>query len=68
MAYTPELSQIHSAALRRIAWAMDMPMTKAMVEIFEYVGNVLDNDKICSACRDRSFCCDCLFKRNGGEK
>jgi hypothetical protein len=68
MAYTPELSQIRSAALRRIAWAMDMPMTKAMAEIFEYVGNVIDNDKICSACRDKSFCSDCLFNNIGGEK
>ena len=68
MAYTPELSQTHSGALRRIAWAMKIPMTKAMVRIFEIVGNALDKDKICSACRDNSFCSDCLFKRNGGEK
>jgi hypothetical protein len=68
MAYTPELSRTHSGALRRIAWAMEIPMTKAMVEIFEIVGDALDNDKICSACRDRSFCNDCLFKKNGGEK
>ena len=68
MAYTPELSQTHSAALRRIAWAMEIPMTKAMVEIFEIVGDALDNDKICSACRDKSFCNDCLFNYIGGEK
>ena len=64
MAYTPELSQIHSAALRRIAWAMDLPMTKTMVEIFEYVGNALDKNKICSSCRDKSFCSHCLFSNS----
>ena len=68
MAYTPELSQTHSGALRRIAWAMKIPMTKAMVEIFEIAAKALDNNKICSACWDSSFCSDCLFKRNGGEK
>jgi hypothetical protein len=68
MAYTPELSQTHSGTLRRIAWAMEIPMTKAMVKILEIAAKALDNDKICSACRDRSFCSDCLFKSNGGEK
>ena len=68
MAYTPELSQTHSGTLRRIAWAMEIPMTKAMVKILEIAAKALDNDKICSACRDRSFCSDSLFKRNGGEK
>jgi hypothetical protein len=64
MAYTPELSQIHSAALRRIAWAIDMPMTKAMVEIFEYISHTLDSDKICGACRDKNFCSHCPFCKN----
>ncbi len=30
MAYTPELSMKSSCTLRRLAWALDMPMTKAM--------------------------------------
>jgi hypothetical protein len=30
MAYTPELSLKHSCALRRLAWALDIPMTKVM--------------------------------------
>ena len=68
MAYTPELSRTHSGALRRIAWAMKIPMTKTMFKLIEIAGNALGNDKTCSACRDESFCSDCLFKKNGGEK
>ena len=61
MAYTPELSQRHSGALRRIAWALGIPMTMAMEFIFDHAGQMLDGKRICDACRDRSRCCDCVF-------
>ncbi len=66
MAYTPELTLDHSATLRRIAWAMDLPMTKAIGEVFDYLGSTLDPKKVCSACRDKSKCHSCSFNRKGG--
>ena len=65
MAYTPELTQHHSATLRRIAWAMGRPMTKAIDEVFDYLGATLDPEKVCSACRDKSKCNSCSFNRKG---
>lgn len=65
MAYTPELSRHHSATLRRIAWAMDVAMTKAIGEVFDYLGSTLDPKKVCSACRDKSKCNSCSFNRKG---
>ena len=65
MAYTPELSQHHSATLRRIAWAMEMPMTRSLEDIFDYFGRTLDPNKICSACRDKTKCASCPFNRKG---
>ena len=65
MAYTPELSPEHSATLRRIAWAMRMPMTKALADILDYLGTTLDPTKVCSACRDKSQCPSCPFNRKG---
>ena len=65
MAYTPELSTKSSCTLRRIAWALGVPMTKAMERIFEHLPLVLDGRKICSACRDRSRCHECEFSRRG---
>ena len=65
MAYTPELDLYHSATLRRIAWAMDVPMTKAIGEVFDYLGSTLDYKKICSACRDKSKCHSCPFNKKG---
>ncbi len=65
MAYTPELTSQHSATLRRIAWALQMPMTKAIGEVFDYLGDTLDPIKVCSACRDQSRSATCPFNRKG---
>lgn len=67
MAYTPELTREHSSTLRRIAWAMQVPMTKALGQIFDYLGNHLDPDSICSACRDKTRCPICPFNRKGAK-
>jgi len=61
MAYTPELRQEHSATLRRIAWALDTPMTKAMGHIFDYLATKIDNTLVCQKCRDHSKCKTCSF-------
>ena len=64
MAYTPELTQDYSGALRRIAWALDLPMTTAIEEVIFQVSREVDKKLICKACRDDSFCGRCLFKGN----
>ena len=61
MAYTPELSQDYSGALRRIAWALDLPMTTALEEVIFQIGREVDRKLICEVCRDNSFCDRCLF-------
>ena len=65
MAYTPELSQRHSGTLRRIAWALDQPMTKAMALVFDHLGRLLDAEKVCYKCRDKTRCDECAFNRKG---
>ena len=61
MAYTPELSLQSSAILRRVAWALDVPMTVAIERVFEHLPSILDRPKVCAACRDRSKCAACAF-------
>ena len=63
MAYTPELSYRHSCTLRRISWALQMPMTKAIEKVFDYVGDLLDPKKVCESCRDKTRCENCVFNR-----
>jgi len=65
MAYTPELSNYQSCTLRRIAWALGIPMTKAMNEMVEYISSVIDKRRVCAACKDKSKCNTCAFNKKG---
>jgi hypothetical protein len=62
LAYTPELSDYHSGTLRRIAWALGKPMTKTLHAILDSMDLVIEPDKVCERCRDRSRCDQCYFK------
>ena len=71
MAYTPELSLKSSRTLRRIAWAMDLPMTQGIEFVFEYLPKIIDSEKVCQGCRDKTKCSGCGFnsvKQNQEEK
>jgi len=61
MAYTPELSLKSSQTLRRIAWALDKPMTKAIEIVIKNITMFLDPKKVCEKCKDDSLCSECIF-------
>lgn len=61
MAYTPELSLRSSCTLRRISWALDVPMTKGIQFVFDYLPLIRDREKVCQGCQDRSKCAECSF-------
>ena len=61
MAYTPELSLQSSRILRRISWSLGVPMTKGIEIIFDYLPQILDRNKVCQGCRDKSKCSECSF-------
>ena len=63
MAYTHELSMKSSCTLRRISWALGVPMTQGIEFVFNYLPQILDHQKFCEACRDRTKCLDCSFNR-----
>jgi len=64
MAYTPELSMKSACTLRRISWALGVPMTKGIEFVFDYIPKILDRDLVCQGCRDRSKCAECGFNAN----
>jgi hypothetical protein len=45
--------------LRRIAWALDLPMTRGIEAVFDYLVRVIERDKICASCRDPTRCSSC---------
>jgi hypothetical protein len=63
MAYTPELSLRSSCTLRRISWALGLPMTEGIEVVFDYLPQILDRKKVCKGCRDRTKCAECSFNR-----
>lgn len=63
MAYTPELNQQESGNLRRIAWALGLPMTKTMSRVLEHATSQVNKTMICDACKDKTFCSQCFVRR-----
>ena len=68
MAYTPELSLRSSSTLRRVSWALGVPMTVGIEFVFDYLPRILDRSKVCKACRDRSRCSDCAFNSHASDE
>jgi len=62
-AYTPQFSLFMSAAVRRLAWSMKKPMTKAIETLILALPAITDTSKICEACQDKSDCKNCIFSR-----
>jgi len=61
--YSPQLSAEASASIRRFAWSMDKPMTKAIEKLIMALPAIIDPTKICLACQDKSDCKNCIFSR-----
>jgi len=61
MAYTPELTLKSSSTLRRISWGLGLPMTQGIELIFDYLPQILDREKVCQGCRDKTKCTECAF-------
>jgi hypothetical protein len=61
MAYTPELGDEASCTLRRIAWALHLPMTKAIDIVMNAIPMIIDREKVCDGCKDKTRCQDCIF-------
>lgn len=63
MAYTPEFDLATVRIVRRIAWAMNVPMTVALPSIIQWIATRLDPGKMCSSCRSPVGCGECPFNK-----
>jgi hypothetical protein len=59
--YGPDLSEISAVSIRRLAWAMNTNMGKAIEIIVRASPMILNTEKICSICKDKK-CLVCAFK------
>jgi len=62
--YGPNLSEVSCISIRRLAWAMDTNMGKAVEALVMLLPTYLDKGKVCDACEDTSKCTACIFKSN----
>ena len=64
MVYSPQLTQIGSATLRRLAWHLGKPMTKSLEMLIELTAMKMAEARpgeVCSKCKDNSICEVCPF-------
>ena len=59
--YGPELSELTAVTVRRLAWAMNTNMGKAIEIIVRASPMLLSDEKICTICKDKK-CLICAFK------
>jgi hypothetical protein len=61
--YTPKMSFETSEIIRRLAWSLNLPMTKALERLVNALAVITNRTKICNACKDKSNCKGCIFSR-----
>jgi hypothetical protein len=60
--YSPNFSELAAVSVRRLAWAMKANMGQAVDAMVLLLPTHINQEKICSACRDKSKCTACIFK------
>ena len=60
--YTPQFSKIAVVSVKRLSWALNLPMTKIVDFIIHALPSLVDPAKVCLSCKDRSCCCNCTFR------
>jgi recombinational DNA repair protein RecR len=63
--YSPQFSAHSTISVRRLAWALGIPMTKAVDHIVKLLPSVFDPSKVCLSCKDITKCKECAFCCSG---
>jgi hypothetical protein len=66
--YTPQLSDFSVISLRRLAWALGLPMGAAFTRMVRLLPSMVDPVLVCQRCKDNSKCYACVFKTTAGEQ
>jgi len=60
--YSPQFSELAAVSVRRLAWALDVPMPAAVDTMVKLLPSLLDPSKVCLACKDNTKCHACTFR------
>jgi hypothetical protein len=61
--YTPQFSEMASVTVRRLAWALNIPMTKAVDFIINELSLIISSSIVCPKCKDNTKCQFCAFSK-----
>jgi recombinational DNA repair protein RecR len=61
--YTPQFSNQATVTVRRLAWALELSMPKAVDQIINALPSVFSSGKVCLACKDQTKCKLCAFSQ-----
>ncbi len=60
--YSPQFSKMAAVSVRRLAWALDKPMTLTVDIIVKLLPSLIDPSKVCLSCKDNTRCQGCTFR------
>ena len=60
--YTPKISDYACITIRRLAWALEIPMTSTMERIAKVLPTMFDPAYVCQRCKDQTKCSLCAFR------
>jgi len=62
--YTPQFSLSAVVSVRRLAWALGVPMPKAVDLMVQSLPSIKDPSRVCLSCQDQSACSNCAFSKH----
>jgi hypothetical protein len=60
--YSPQFSEMSAVSVRRLAWALGIPMTSTVEYMVKNMPFIIDSKKVCDSCRDKTKCEPCVFR------
>jgi hypothetical protein len=59
--YSPQFSELAAVSVRRFAWALGLPMTTAVELMVKVLPSIVQSEKVCQLCKDKTKCHGCTF-------
>ncbi|MDR2741796.1 MAG: SARP family transcriptional regulator [Treponema sp.] len=61
--YTPQFSPLATVTVRRLAWALQLSMPKAVDRVVNVLPSLFSPSAVCPLCKDRTKCGLCAFSQ-----
>jgi len=61
--YSPQFSEMACVSVRRLAWALNVSMPKAVDIIVKELSSAFSSSVVCPQCKDKSKCEVCSFNQ-----